>query len=97
MSLTIDIERGRRAEEVLENPIYRESVESIENEVIRQWREARNPQDREQLHQFLLMLGKVQTALEATMRSGKVAADLISRERTRAEQIGEAALRGLRR
>ncbi len=83
-----DAERGKLAEEVLANPIYAEAYETIENEVIRQWREARNPQDREQLHQFLLMLGRVQDAMKAVVRSGEVARAEIGRKLSRAEQIG---------
>ena len=50
-----DRERGRQAQAVLENPVYAEAHAAIEQEVIKQWRDARNPQDREQLHQLLLM------------------------------------------
>lgn len=89
MSDQVAVERGKQAEEVLTNPIYVESYETIEQEVIRQWREARNPQDREQLHQFLLMLGRVQDAMASVMRSGQLAAAEIARKQSRAEQIGE--------
>lgn len=93
MSHEADVLRGKRAQEVLDNEIYAESYALLEAEVIQKWRESRNPEDREQLHQFLLMLGQVKTALESVMRSGVVAADLIGRRKSRAEQIGEASLR----
>lgn len=84
-----DKERGRLAQEVLDNPIYAEAYTAIENEVIRQWREARNPQDREQLHQLLLMHERARTALESVMRTGLVAEAELSRKLSRAEQIGQ--------
>jgi hypothetical protein len=90
MSLEADVQRGKRAQEVVDNEVYAEAWAGIETEIIRQWREARNPEDREQLHQLLLMHGKAKTALEAVMRSGQVAEAELSRKLSRAEQIGKA-------
>lgn len=90
MSHEADVLRTKRAQEVLENEIYAEAWTQIEQEIIRQWREARNPQDREQLHQLLLMHGKAKTALESVMRSGRVAEAELARKQSRAEQIGSA-------
>lgn len=85
MSLQTEMERGHRAREVLENEVYVESRAAIEQEIIRQWRDARNPQDREQLHQLLLMHEKFHTALESVMRSGQIAEAEIARKQSRAE------------
>jgi hypothetical protein len=87
-----DALRGAQAREVLDNPIYRESFASIEQEIIGLWRAARDTQDREQLHQLLGLLEKVQTALESTLRTGEVATAELQRRQTRAEQM----LTGLR-
>lgn len=89
MSDEADLKRGQLAQEVLDNPIYIEAHAVIEQETIRLWREARNPADREQLHQLLLMHEKARTALEAVMRSGQIAEENLSRKLSRAEQIGE--------
>lgn len=70
-----DVMRGEQAREVLENPVYLDAYGQVEQELYRQWRESRNQHDREQLHQFLMMLSKVKTAMEATMRSGQIAKD----------------------
>lgn len=88
-SLESDRERGRLAREVLDNPIYAEAHAAIEQEVIKQWREARNTQDREQLHQLLLMHAKAKTALESVMRTGQLAEAELQRKASRAEQIGQ--------
>lgn len=88
-SLERDRDRGRLAQDVLDNPVYVESHAAIEQEVIRQWREARNPQDREQLHQLLLMHERAKAALESVMRTGKLAEAELQRKLTRAEQIGQ--------
>lgn len=88
MSHEAEVMRGKRAQEVLDNEVYAEAWTAIETEIIRQWREARNADDREQLHQLLMMHGKARTALEAVMRSGQVAEAELSRKLSRAEQIG---------
>ena len=86
MSLQTEMERGALAREVLENPVYVEAKAAIEQEVIQKWRDARNTQDREQLHQLLLMHEKFHTALETVMRTGQVAEAEIARKQSRAEQ-----------
>ncbi len=88
MSDELDVQRGRQAQEVIDNPIYIEAFELLEQEIIKQWRDARETQDREQLHQLLLMLGKSKTTIESVMRSGEIAAAEIARKQSRADQIG---------
>jgi hypothetical protein len=93
MSDEADAIRGKRAQEVLDNEVYADSYALLEREVIAKWRDSRSSEDREQLHQFLMMLGKVQNALETVMRTGQVAQADLDRKRTKAEQIG-AVLNG---
>lgn len=88
MTLEQERERGYQAQAVLENPVYAEAHAAIEQEVIKQWREARNPQDREQLHQLLLMHERARAALEQVMRTGKLATADLQRKASKAEQIG---------
>lgn len=89
MSHETEAKRGLRAEEVLTNEVYVEAYRLLEQEVISKWRASRNQDEREQLHQLLLMLGKVQNALETVMRTGQLAQAELDRKRTRAEQIGD--------
>lgn len=81
------MERGALARDVIDNPVYADAWAAIEQEVIRQWRDARSSQDREQLHQFLLMHEKVRKALESVMRTGQLAEAEIARKQSRAEQM----------
>lgn len=90
MSAEADILRGRRAQEVLDNEVYIEAHAAVEAEIIRQWREARNADDREQLHQLLLMHGKGKEALESVMRSGAIADAELQRRMGRAEAMARA-------
>lgn len=87
MSLDNELERGRLADEILANPVYTESFTMIEQELTRKWRESRDPQEREQLHQLLRMLDKSRTVLEATMRSGQVASKELERKRSLSERL----------
>lgn len=93
MSLEQDEERGRLADEVLKNRVYAESFSLIEQEMTRLWRESRDKDEREQLHQLLRMLDKSRAILESTMRSGRVASDELRKRRSLAERIG-TRLRG---
>ena len=86
MSLENEALRGQMAAAVLENPVYAESYTLIEREITRLWRDSRDADEREQLHQLLRMLDKARTVLESTMRSGKVAAKEMERKRSLAER-----------
>lgn len=87
MSLESEVRRGELARSILENSVYAETWAALEAEIIRQWRESRNAEDREQLHQLLLMHGKAKAAMETVLRTGDVARAELQRKLTRAEQI----------
>lgn len=88
MSDEQDVERGRLAQSVLDNPVYADSYRIVEQEIIRLWRDARNKDDREQLHQMLLMLSKTRAALQSVMASGELAADKLIQKRSLLERAG---------
>lgn len=81
MSDEEELRRGELALQVLNNEVYVESFGLIEKEVFKKWQTSRDQAEREQLHQFLLSLRKSREVLEQTMRSGKVAADKLSKDR----------------
>ena len=88
-----EAQRGQLAEAVLTNPVYSGAYALIEQELTRLWRESRDRDEREQLHQLLRMLVKVQTVMESTMRSGQVAARELQRKRSLPERIGQRFVR----
>lgn len=90
MSLEAEALRGKQAQEVIDNPIYAEAWTALEQGIIEQWRAARNPADREQLHQLLLMHEQARTALESVMRTGELARAELARKLSRAEQMAGA-------
>ena len=93
MSNELDAERGRLAQEVMDNPVYADAYAQIEQEILTKWRESRDKDEREQLHQLLLMLAKVQKTLEAVMRSGKLSSAELIRRASLPERIGRALRR----
>lgn len=88
MSDAIEALRGQLAEQVLKNGVYVEAYGLIETELTRLWRESRDRDEREQVHQLLRMLTKVQTVLESTMRTGQVATAELQRKQTALQRIG---------
>lgn len=88
MSDALEAQRGQLAEQVLRNAVYVDAYGLIESELTRLWRESRDRDEREQLHQLLKMLTKVQTVLESTMRTGQVATAELQRKQTLAQKIG---------
>lgn len=88
MSDEQDMQRGRLAEDVLNNEVYADAHDQIEQEIYRKWQDSRSPDDREQLHRLLMALRLVKSSLESTMRSGKLAAAELERKRTLSERIG---------
>lgn len=88
MSLEQDVERGRRADEVLNNDVYAESYALIEQELVRLWRDSRDKSEREDIHKLLRMLEKARNVLESTMRSGKLAADQLRQKQSLLQRVG---------
>lgn len=89
MSDEYEIERARLAQDVLANPVYLEAFDLVEKEIIQTWRDARNPKDREQLHQLLLLLPKSRAVLEQAVRTGQLAKASLVQKQTLAARIGQ--------
>lgn len=88
MSLERDADRGRMAQDVLDNPVYAESYALVEKELTNKWLESRDAHEREYLHRLAMALKACRTVIEATMRNGKVAAKELERKRSLPERLG---------
>jgi hypothetical protein len=66
---------GSRAKEVLENEAYIAAFEAIKTDILDQWTNspARDAEGREKLWTCLKLLQKVQTQLQTTLETGKLA------------------------
>lgn len=79
-------ERGRLAEDVLNNRVYAESYALIETEFMALWRASRDRDEREDIHRALVMLDKARNVLETAMREGKIAKAEIQRKQSLAQR-----------
>jgi hypothetical protein len=83
MSLETDAEVGRQAELLLDNPIYKEAIESVREVIIQTWEKC-PVRDTEAQHELKLML-KLLKDLEANINhvatTGKLAKLQIEQER----------------
>lgn len=93
MSLEQEAQRGKLAQEVLDNEVYAEAHAAIEAEIIHLWRESRVAEDREQLHQLLGLHVKLKSAIEGVMRSGEIASAELRRKQSKAEQMAVYSIR----
>ena len=85
-----NLQRSGDAQQVLDNPIYRESYEMIERNIVSQLRLADlDPARRVRLNDLLVALAKARTYIEQVMLTGKMEAQEMERERTRLEKMRE--------
>jgi len=87
VSLEQEARRGQLAQEVIDNPVYTDAHEAVESEIVRLWKDSRDPKDREQLHALLGLHTKIKTAMESVMRSGEIASAELRRKQTVMERI----------
>ena len=93
MSRQTDIERGRLAQDVLENAVYVEAYDLIEKGIYAKWQEARDRDEREHLHRLLKSLSKVRQVMQGVMQSGQIAAKQLEQEASLAQRTGRALRR----
>lgn len=75
MDIENRINRGSRAKEVLENEVYQETFDTLEQEIMTQWAEspARDQEGREKLFLMLGLTKRLKGILQSTMETGKLA------------------------
>ena len=90
MELGERLYNGDRAKEILENEQYRAAFDSIEQEILTQWKQspARDPEGREKLYTYLMLLRKVKAHLSTSLDTGKLAQMDLDHKKSLAERIG---------
>lgn len=66
------VDRGKKAEALLANPIFKDAFEKVDAECVRLWREAKDTEAREGFWLRLQALQHVRTAVEAVVKDGDV-------------------------
>lgn len=90
MSAEQDVQRGKDALAVLQNPAYIEAYTTLDAALVKAWRDSRDPQDREDLHRMLGLLSRLQGVMEGAVRNGQITEKEILRKRNFAERMGLA-------
>jgi hypothetical protein len=90
-----DIDRGRLARDVLENEVYADAYDKIEQGIIQKWRDARDKDEREHLHRLLLCLQAVRDNLRAVMQSGELALHSLEQRQNWAQRATRSVRRSL--
>ena len=70
------VQRGRRAEQLMNDTMLKEALDAIESEILEQWEAcpARDVEGREELWKYHKTAKKLRLILKGTMESGKVGA-----------------------
>lgn len=91
MTLEQRIYHADRAREVLENEAYQQVFADAKQEITEQWTKspARDQEGREKLWLMLSLLNKVETMLQASLDSGKLARAELQHQKTLAERAKE--------
>lgn len=88
MSDEQDVQRGKDALAVLQNPAYIDAYTTLDAALVKAWRESRDPQDREDLHRMLGLLSRLHGVMEGVVRNGQITEKEILRKRNFAERMG---------
>lgn len=90
MSNEQDVQRGKDALAVLQNPAYIDAYTTLDAALVKAWRDSRDPQDREDLHRMLGLLSRLRGVMEGAVRNGQITEKEILRKRNFAERMGLA-------
>lgn len=88
MSATEELERGRLATDVLENRVYIESMEQLQQEILGKWENEKSQADREWLWALMQAAKRLDKVLAETMQTGQLRSKQIEMERSRAARLG---------
>ena len=90
-----EVSRARQAQEVANNPLFKEAFSSLRDSLLREWESspARDTEGRERLWLAVNLLGKVQAHLSETMRTGQMASMQLQEQRSRWQSLKDAATR----
>lgn len=84
-----ELERARLAREVLENPVFRETFERMEKEILAAWQVEKDEKSREWLWSMNRAAKRVESVLTEAMNSGKFREKQIQLAQTRIERAGK--------
>ena len=90
---TEELERGRQAAEVLENPVYQDAMARLQTEVLDKWQNEKDGAARDWLWSMMQACKRLDKVLTETMQTGQLRSKQIEMERSRAEKLGSTLRR----
>jgi hypothetical protein len=88
-----ELELGRQAREVLENPAFQGAIARLQQEIQTKWQGERDKDGREWLWALMQASKRLESVLIETMGSGQLRAKQIELQRTRLERAGKTLRR----
>lgn len=92
-----ELERGRQAAEVLDNPAFQDAMAQIQTEIVSRWQAEKDERQREWLWNLAQSSKRLQKLLTDTMQTGQLRAKSLEMERSRAEKVGATLRRAFAR
>lgn len=85
-----EVDRGQRAKQLLENPLFVEAFEAIERELVTQWKQntALGQDGRERCFLMVTLLGQLRQHLTQHVQTGDMAAIQLREHKTMRERLG---------
>lgn len=93
MSASEELERGRLAAEVLANPVFRDALDRINQEIVTKWQAEREQSSREWLWALNQAAKRLEAVLIETMQTGQMRQQQIEMQQTRLEKAGKTLRR----
>jgi len=89
MSATEELKRAQLAKEVIENPVYQESMAQLQKEILDKWQNETDGSSREWLWSMIRASKRLEKVLEQTMMTGQLRSKQIEMEQGRLARIGK--------
>lgn len=90
MSASEELESGRLAKGVLENPAFQAAMSQIQTEIVTKWQAEKDGEQREWLWALMQASKRLESVLKSTMETGQFRAQQIELQRSRLEKAGSA-------
>lgn len=85
-----ELERGRLATDVLENPVFVDALRQIQSEIVARWQSESDSDKREWLWTLSQASKRLEAALRETMQTGLLRQQQIEQHQTRLQRANAA-------
>jgi hypothetical protein len=93
VSASEEIERGRLAADVLENPVFRDAHQQIRAEIVSRWQVEKDESVREWLWSLMQASKRLESVLIESMQTGQMRQQQIDMQQSRLQKAGASLKR----